>query len=137
MVLLNYRLGDRAVMSPHPCPCGRTLPVLERLEGRRSETIRLGDGRRLSSFLIENIFKWELRNAFKVQFAQSTPEELTLRIVLRQDADTEELHRELAHEWREQLGDSTRLSVEFVDDIPRNRQGKFRKVVPAPTGVAT
>ncbi|MBN1318585.1 MAG: phenylacetate--CoA ligase family protein, partial [Anaerolineales bacterium] len=33
MVLLNYRLGDRAVMAGTQCPCGRSLPLLERLEG--------------------------------------------------------------------------------------------------------
>jgi phenylacetate-CoA ligase len=34
-VLLNYRIGDRGTLSPQPCPCGRSLPLLASLEGRR------------------------------------------------------------------------------------------------------
>ena len=36
-VLLNYRLGDVAVQSEPACACGRKLPVLAQINGRRDE----------------------------------------------------------------------------------------------------
>jgi phenylacetate-CoA ligase len=61
MALLNYRIGDRGALAAEPCPCGRSLPVLARLEGRRSEIIQLADGRELSSVTVEAAFSSELR----------------------------------------------------------------------------
>src|SRR5262249_27989350 len=43
--LLRYRLGDGAVATDRACPCGRGLPLLERLRGRAAGGI-LGDGER-------------------------------------------------------------------------------------------
>lgn len=34
--LIRYRTGDLAVLSDEACPCGRGLPLLDRIEGRRS-----------------------------------------------------------------------------------------------------
>jgi aspartate 1-decarboxylase len=36
MPLIRYRTGDLAVRAGAPCPCGRGLPLLERIEGRRA-----------------------------------------------------------------------------------------------------
>ncbi len=44
-VLLNYWLGDLATLSPDSCPCGRSLPLLASLDGRRDDAIALPSGR--------------------------------------------------------------------------------------------
>ena len=36
MPLIRFRTGDIAVRSGEPCPCGRGLPLLERIEGREA-----------------------------------------------------------------------------------------------------
>jgi phenylacetate-CoA ligase len=44
--ILRYAgLGDVAVWSPARCPCGRVLPLLELIEGRRVDAFLLPDGR--------------------------------------------------------------------------------------------
>ncbi len=43
-VLLNYRTGDLGMLSPAACPCGRTLPTIERLDGRTDDVLPLPDG---------------------------------------------------------------------------------------------
>lgn len=47
MPVIRYDTGDMAEMAPGPCPCGRTLPLLARVYGRRSDAVLLPDGRRL------------------------------------------------------------------------------------------
>ncbi len=43
MPLIRYTLGDVAEVGP-PCPCGRGLPVLTRILGRRQNMLVLADG---------------------------------------------------------------------------------------------
>lgn len=131
MVLLNYRMGDIGVLSPEPCPCGRTLPWLERLEGRRSEVIELADGRQLSPLTIEGLFRAALTPTLKVQIVQSEPGSFTWRIVPFASADREEIARDVEAQSREVLGADTRVAVEFVDDIEPTPQGKLRRTVRA------
>jgi phenylacetate-CoA ligase len=44
MPLLRCDTGDLAVAGADPCACGRTLPTLNPIEGRRRQAIRLADG---------------------------------------------------------------------------------------------
>jgi phenylacetate-CoA ligase len=44
MPLLRYDTGDLALAADGPCPCGRPLPLLGRMEGRASASIMRRDG---------------------------------------------------------------------------------------------
>jgi phenylacetate-coenzyme A ligase PaaK-like adenylate-forming protein len=125
MALLNFSLGDRAVLSAEPCPCGRSLPLLARLEGRRSESVRLADGRELSSLTLEGLFASELRRTIQAQISQQAPGCLHWRIVPFPTADRDALRAALLARGRRALGVETTLTVEFVDNIPRTTAGKF------------
>src|SRR5207249_121199 len=105
MVLLNYRIGDRAILDPEPCPCGRTLPRLRRLEGRRSDVLRLTDGRSLSAFMMEALFRDALRPTRKVQLAQPTPGVVHWRIVPFAGADPDALSAAIRARAEEILGE--------------------------------
>jgi phenylacetate-CoA ligase len=129
MVLLNYRLGDRAAISPEPCGCGRSLPLLVRLEGRRSEIIRLADGRDLSSLAIEASFGAELRRTIQAQIEQEAPGRLRWRVVASSPADIEALRDAFIRRGRHVLGPTTILEVEFVDHIARTPAGKFMRTL--------
>jgi phenylacetate-CoA ligase len=41
---LRYRTGDVAVLSPDPCRCGRTLPLLKEIQGRTTDFVVAADG---------------------------------------------------------------------------------------------
>ena len=48
MPLIRYRTGDFAAWAPAAdCPCGRSYPVLESLEGRVDDYLVTTDGRRI------------------------------------------------------------------------------------------
>jgi phenylacetate-CoA ligase len=130
MVLLNYRLGDRGILDPEPCPCGRTLPLLARFEGRRSETVVLPDGTELSSLALEGLFRAELRPTLKARAEQPRPGSLRWLIVPFQSADPEAIRQAIVRRGSEVLGE-TDLEVEVVPDIPSSASGKFSRVVGA------
>jgi phenylacetate-CoA ligase len=129
MVLLNYRLDDRGVIGEAGCDCGRTLPVLASLEGRRSSIVRLGDGRELSALTLESMFRRELGPTLKVQLEERGAGRLHWRIVPFAGADRNDLRNTIAERARRVLGSQTHLTIEFVDDIPATQAGKLRRAV--------
>ncbi|MGZ8263962.1 MAG: phenylacetate--CoA ligase family protein [Burkholderiales bacterium] len=133
-VLLNYRIGDRGTLSPQPCPCGRSLPLLASLEGRRSEMIRLPDGRAISSLMLEGMFRAELRRTRQAQIEQLGPGELRWHIVPFASADREALRAAFAARAAQTLGPATTLTIEFREQIERTEQGKFVRAIVRSTG---
>lgn len=49
MPLVRYRPGDRAMVVPGPCPCGRQFRRLKLVDGRVNDYLVLPDGRRVYS----------------------------------------------------------------------------------------
>jgi phenylacetate-CoA ligase len=125
MVLLNYRLGDWGALAVEPCPCGRSLPLLARLEGRRTETIVLGDGRVLSALIVGSLFPRELRTALKTQIVHPAPGIVRWRIVPFGGVDRETMRSAILSRGKDVLGESTLVEVEFVADIAPAPSGKF------------
>lgn len=130
MVLLNYRLGDLAVLSPEPCACGRSLPVLGRLEGKRSEAIFLPGGRSLSVYQVENACAEERKSTLAAQLVQPAPDRLIWRVVAAPGVDLEALRGRFVETTTRFVGGSFRVAVEFVQEIPSTPQGKLRRVIP-------
>jgi phenylacetate-CoA ligase len=128
MVLLNYRQRDRGVLAVERCACGRRLPLLARLDGRTSEIVELGDGRRLSELELENVFRRELRAVSECQLAQPEPGSLTWRLIVAPGSDREELRNAVLARGQATLGESTRLAVEFPAALARGPSGKLLRV---------
>jgi hypothetical protein len=102
---------------------------MEAIEGRNSEVVTLGDGRRRSALSVEGLFAAQLRRARQVQIVQTTPGDIKWRIAPFATADPDEIHRVLLERSAQVLGFAARVSVEFVERIARTEQGKFLRVV--------
>jgi phenylacetate-CoA ligase len=128
-VLFNLRTGDRAALESEPCRCGRTLPLLSRLEGRTWETIRLRGGGDISStdFLIA--LKGEVAFALQFQIVHPEPGRIVWRLVPAPGGDVMDAVRRLEARTLEILGPGASTSVDLVDDIPPEPSGKWRLVV--------
>jgi len=129
MVLLNYRIGDYGAMSLRPCPCGRSLPVLEQLEGRSSSTLRLADGREILDHVLTHAYKDVLKEALAFQIVHSRPGDFRWRVVAALDADRNALQRGILDAARRVLGEGNVLAVEFVDRIEPGQGGKLERIV--------
>ena len=134
MILLNYRLGDLGVLATKPCPCGRTLPLLEKLQGRIFETIRLPDGRRFIADVLEINFNEELKSSLQAQINQVESHRLLWKIVPSLSTDRGAFRRRLLKKSKSIFGE-IEVEVEFVDKIHRTSAGKFLRVIPLKTGM--
>ena len=134
-VLLNYQLGDRVTLAKEPCRCGRTLPMIETLDGR-SEDLILRPGGELAH---ESVILSQLYDApglLLLQLEQLAMQEFVLRVVSRRDVEWSETENYLDRILRSVLGDGDTLSltIERVDDIPLEPSGKFQAIRSACTG---
>ncbi|MGE0484643.1 MAG: phenylacetate--CoA ligase family protein [Gammaproteobacteria bacterium] len=79
MPLVRYELNDQAVPG-EPCPCGRGLPVIERILGRRRHMLRLPDGTTHWPSIPAKV--WQPCPAIRqFQLVQTAPGAITVRLV--------------------------------------------------------
>lgn len=106
-VLLNYRLGDFARLSPHPCDCGRTSTVLSAVEGRKSEIIHLPSGEIVHPFALFPVTKRYRDDVARWQVVQQEPARFELKLVLHEPDAFERIAQPFARALSGVLGGAT------------------------------
>lgn len=125
--LIRYELGDYAETSG-PCPCGRGLPALRRIVGRRRNMVRLPDGRSLWP-AIGGLRYREIAPIRQFQFIQRELETIEVRLVSRVPLSADQ-ERRIGELIRKALDFSFNLQfVYFAEQIPRGPGGKFEEFV--------
>ncbi len=126
MPLIRYRVGDRSALedSHANCACGRTLPMLNCVEGRSDDTLYTVAGRRIGR--LDTVFK----SRVPVREAQIVQETLT-RILVRYvpaEGFSEGTKMALSERIRARMG-SVEVAFEEFQKIPRSANGKMRGVI--------
>jgi len=127
MPIIRYRTGDMGRMLSDPCPCGRVLPRLESIEGRRTDFLVTPSGRMVHALAII----YPLREAAFVkhfQVVQETLDKVVLRVVPEAKLSSVE-RQELMRSAQGALGPGIHVAVESVDEIRPLASGKYRYVV--------
>ena len=124
--LIRYRVGDRATWADSDrCPCGRSMPMIESIEGRREDYLfsrQRGWVGRMDPALKG------VKGVVECQFVQEIPEAVRVLCVPAPDFRTEDrLH--LESNLRSRLGSEMQIDFQIVDQIPRGVNGKFRAVI--------
>ncbi|HEY2863007.1 MAG TPA: hypothetical protein VGK37_05235 [Casimicrobiaceae bacterium] len=130
-VLLNYRLGDRAELSPGACSCGRRLPLMSRLDGRRDGVLRRADGTGLLPIAVAIIFS-HTPGVQHYQVQEVERLRLVVRLVVDAACDRRSVETHVAAALARAIGDPVRLRVDFVDRIEPTAGGKFQRILPYP-----
>jgi phenylacetate-CoA ligase len=134
MPLIRYAIGDVGVPSDESCTCGRTLPLMKVVEGRKDSLLLFPDGRVITprTFTIAmNEFKF-YRYVDQFRLTQKKLDLLEVEIKVTNDCSEADLVRdELLSYLRATLntGASTTWTVNIVEDIPLDRTGKLMAVV--------
>lgn len=126
MPLIRYRTGDVATLRKQVgCPCGRSRPVVEELDGRIEDYVVTPDGRRVGR--MDHVFKDALL-VKEAQILQSSPDSILVRIAPRPGYGPDAQAR-IDREFRARLGREIAIRYELVDALPREANGKFRAVI--------
>jgi phenylacetate-CoA ligase len=128
MPFIRYVNGDMAThASGKPCPCGRGLPMLASVDGRKLDAIRTPAGHVLPGEFFPHMLK-DVPGLTRFQLVQRRLDRLDLSIV-RGEAFNDQSLDYIRHEVAKVLGESAELHCHFVDDIPLTRSGKLRVTV--------
>jgi phenylacetate-CoA ligase len=125
MPVVRYRLGDRLALSDEQCPCGRHFPVIKQIIGRVDDILTTPDGRPLGR--LDPVFKG-MSGINETQIVQTDPDRLVFRITADHNFSAKN-QAELLYEARKRTGGLMRIDIELVNEIPKDRNGKFRSVI--------
>jgi phenylacetate-CoA ligase len=135
MPFIRYAVGDMGVKSDETCPCGRGLPLMDVVEGRKDSLLQLPDGRTLTprAFTIAfNMFKrYSAIDQFRVVQKKRDMFHVLVKLKAAQGGQPQQLCTELAVHLRKTIGlpaSSVTFDVEVVDAIPLDPTGKLMTV---------
>lgn len=126
--LVRYRVGDRLRLSASDdsCDCGWNFPLVDWIDGRTSDFVYSRETGRINLGNLSNCTK-DVDGILSFQVVQDVEDEITVRVVGDGRFDTNQAERFL-EALRQRTGQGMRIRLEHVDEIPRERSGKFRFV---------
>ncbi|MDD2272292.1 MAG: hypothetical protein PHP95_08910 [Desulfuromonadaceae bacterium] len=127
MPLIRYDIGDLATLPSKEvdCSCGRRSPVVEKIDGRIESYIITPDGRQAGR--LDFIFK-DSQHIEEAQFIQDEISTVKIKVVRAKGFSS--IHeKELLADLRKYLGEVIQFEINYVSEIPRTANGKFRQIV--------
>lgn len=124
MPFIRYDVGDIGTWKQVDCACGRKSRVLAKIDGRVEDYVVTPEGRRIVRF--DYIFK-DTEDVKEAQVVQREMGSICLRIIRRpsySSSDEDLLRREI----RDRVSSRLSVTFEYVDEIEREPNGKFRAV---------
>lgn len=127
MPLLRYVNGDLARAGQGGCTCGRGLPTLETVDGRRLDALLTADGRFVPGEHVVYAFLG-VKGVRRYQAVQRSLQRVEVQIVRDEGFDpaTVDHAREVL---QRALGPTTTLAFAFTEEIPLTATGKHRVTV--------
>ena len=124
MPLIRYDVGDMAAERPGACPCGRGLPMMERVAGRVADFLKRTDGTRVAGVsLIENSLT-KFPGIGQMQIVQDSLDTMRLRVV--PDEGFDEAARALLADYFRETFPGADVHIELAGEIRREANGKYR-----------
>jgi phenylacetate-CoA ligase len=129
MPFVRYDLGDYAVVSSAPCPCGRGLPSLANIAGRSRNLFVMPDGSRFWPVLGPLSRSLAKHLSFRtIQFIQTGIGSLELKYVPENAAAQPDLER-IENRLREEFHSGLEIRLSPVDHIERGAGMKLEQFV--------
>jgi len=129
MPLIRYEVGDdiEFFATEKRCPCGRGLPIIKEIHGRREDTVVTPDGRFITSLIIIPEF---LEGARFIQFIQENATKLSVHVVPEESWNPSQKDK-LAYYVKKLVGKEMAVHIHQItqDDIITDASGKIRTVI--------
>lgn len=124
---IRYATGDIAAFTGRPCPCGRALPLLDRIEGRANDLILTPDGRAVNSLALVYAVR-EVEGIEQYRICQRSLDTFHMRVVRNASYRTEGEER-IRTAWSKLFRTPVHVTFEYLAQLPVERSGKHRHVV--------
>lgn len=127
--LIRYRIGDRMKIAEEAtCGCGLHGPIVEEIQGRRLDYLYTPAGAKINAGNVANLLKNLPNVVIRAQFRQEKMTEVLALLEVAPSFGSE--HEEmLRDEFFHKFGADLKVTIQIVDEIPREKSGKFRMIV--------
>jgi len=133
---IRYSVGDVGAPSNEECSCGRTLPLMKVVEGRKDSFLLLPGGQVLSPMAFDGamcMFKFHGNiDQFRIKQRKTDLFEFCIKMLANGRIDEKTVEQELLNYLWRTLNlnpDEVAFDVKFVEDLPLDTNGKLRKVI--------
>jgi phenylacetate-CoA ligase len=129
--LIRYVVGDVGLLDEtwKKCACGRSHQKILEFTGRDDEIILTPDGRRVGCGSMNQPMKTMHTSIHKSQIIQERLDLLRVKIVPTNDWNDSIHLAEFEKNLRRQVGNTIKVSIELVADIPSRPNGKYQFIV--------
>jgi len=131
MPLIRYRMGDVGILSNEVCPCGRGLPILEKIVGRALDFIVGSKGNKVHgeyfNYLMEEI-QGRTKAIKQFQIIQKKIGEIEFHIV-KDIKFSPETITYINEQLFKILGSDLKIKYQYTNEIKRQTSGKLRLVI--------
>jgi phenylacetate-CoA ligase len=125
MPLIRYRIEDMGVPSGRTCPCGRGLPLMERVTGRRADFLKRPDGSLVAGVSLVERTLTAIPGIEQMQLVQDEIRRVCARVVKDSHFDAVTEHK-LRNELQTVFGEGVTIEIQYAPTLDQTRSGKYR-----------
>ncbi|MBS0377867.1 MAG: phenylacetate--CoA ligase family protein [Proteobacteria bacterium] len=125
MPLIRYRIEDVGVPTARRCPCGRGLPLMERVVGRVADYLKRRDGSMVAGVSLVERTLTAIEGIEQLQIVQTAVDLIQLNVVRAPDF-SQETEVALIREMQHVFGPGIEFRASYLERIPQERSGKYR-----------
>jgi phenylacetate-CoA ligase len=122
---IRYDLQDSGLILEDECSCGLPFPLMKLTSGRLTDFISLPDGRFISALEANDFLSFMHTELKQYQVTQEDKDRLTVKLV-KGKGFKENTITEIKKTYAKNLGVDIKIDVLVVNDIPKEKSGKFK-----------
>jgi phenylacetate-CoA ligase len=125
MPLIRYRVEDLGVPSARRCPCGRGLPLMERVVGRQADFLKRPDGSLVAGVSLVERTLTAIPGIEQMQIVQEELGRIQIKVVRGKDYGADSENR-LTSEFNSAFGSKVSVEICYVRELEKTGAGKYR-----------
>ena len=131
MPIIRYKIGDRAIMEPGFCKCGRFHKRLKNVVGRSMDNFKLRDGTIIPSEYFIHFIGVVLNRGIlkKIQIIQKSYDVIDLHVVYSNEEILSEDIQNIIQAVKKVMGENCTVNIHEKENIAPNSSGKYRYTI--------
>ncbi|SEH71939.1 phenylacetate-CoA ligase [Rheinheimera pacifica] len=131
---VRYRTGDVGTIATNSCSCGRSLPLLESIEGRSTDFVMAADGTMMHGLALIYILR-DISGITAFKIVQESLSLTAVQVVWQQGELPADIRQQICSGLQARLGQNVEIDVQQCDEIKPEKSGKYRYVISKVTAV--
>lgn len=127
--LIRYDIGDSITLENQElkCNCGNNNPMVKEILGRIDDFIYSPENGKINLGNVSNTLK-DTNGIIRFQAIQNQLNAIDILVETDNSSYNSNIERKFLQNWRERVGHKMEIHLQYVDDIPVEKSGKFRIV---------